>query len=61
MFSTLYRILLADSNEHTLEKMFAKVKQTLSPWGLEITSENIQKGDSINYSAYKILLQKFEP
>ena len=43
MFSTLYRILLADSNEHTLEKMFAEVKQTLSSWGLQISCKNIKK------------------
>lgn len=41
-------ILLADSNRDTFEQMFNEAKK-LPYWGLQIATEKIQRGDSINY------------
>ena len=51
-------ILLSDSNKDTLESMFEEVKKVLPRQGLQIASEKIQRGDSINYLGYRIGLEK---
>ena len=38
--------------------MFEEVKKVLPKWGLQITPEKIQRGDSVNYLGYRIGLQK---
>ena len=54
-------ILLADSDINIVERMFDEVKKNLPSWGLQITPEKIQRGDSINYLGYKISLQRVRP
>ena len=49
--------LLADSGTNTLEKMFKKTQSILPCWRLQIGSEKLQRGDSINYLGYKISQQ----
>ena len=51
-------ILLSDSNIDTLERMSEEVKIILPKWGLQITPEKIQRGDSVNYLGYRTGLQK---
>ena len=41
--------------------MFDMVMEVLARWGLQIASEKIQRGDSINYLGYKIDLQRIRP
>ena len=38
--------------------MFEEVKKVLPGWGLQISSEKVERGNSINYLGYKIGLQK---
>ena len=51
-------ILLSDSNIDTSERMFEEVKKVQHKWGLQISPEKIQRGDSVNYLGYRIGLQK---
>ena len=53
-------ILLSYSNIDTLERQFEEVKIVLPKWGLQISPEKIQRGDSVNYLGYKIGLQKIK-
>jgi hypothetical protein len=54
-------ILLADPNINILERMFDKVENFLPCWGLQITPETIQRGESVNYLGDRIGLQKVRP
>jgi hypothetical protein len=40
-------ILLADSNEDTLEKMFKETQRILPYWGLQTAPEKLQRGNSL--------------
>ena len=40
--------------------MFEDVKNVLPKWGLQITPEKFQRGDSVKYPGYRISLQKIE-
>ena len=51
-------MLWADSNVHTLEKMFDEVRNfcLIGDYRLLLKKVQIQRGDSINNLGYKILL-----